>query len=160
MVVVREEMTCPRSPTEQLDRNGERCHRRDQEYQCTLEIGETQRAKAARRGDGAEVREYSVEEEHHDGEAASHLRVVFRDGMMGSSMCLPRTLLGVSICSIQDVFDAAKPVLLPSAGASHFTPRRGYVSFQAYRGYLDSIRLEELPAIDLRNLIDVTFTDY
>ena len=89
-----------------------------------------------------------------------HLRVVFREGMTGSSMRLPRTSLGASICSIQDVFDAAKPVLFPGDGGSHFTPQRGYVSFETHHGHLHNVRLEELIAVDLRNLMEVTFTDY
>ena len=93
-----------------------------------------------------------------------HLKVGFREGMIASYMRLARTTLGVSICSIQDVFDAAKPVLFPGGGGSHFTPQRGYVSFQMSTcpGQLGNVRLENLSAgtVNLRNLVDVTFTNY
>ena len=91
---------------------------------------------------------------------APYLKVIFRDGMMGSSMCLPRAQLGDSIRSVQDVFDVARPVLLSADCASRFTPQRGYVSLRAAWGRLDSVRLEDLPSIEAQNLLEVTFTNY
>ena len=101
-----------------------------------------------------------------EGDDMPRLRVGFRRGMACSFIRLP---LGASICSIQNVFDAAKPVLFPGDDASHFTPRRGYVSFKSltHPGHSTNVRLADLTEhefagsiLGLDNLIDVTFTDY
>ena len=79
-------------------------------------------------------------------------------------MHLPKT---TSICSIQDVFDAAKRHVFPGDGGSHFTPQRGYIWFKTTRpGQISNVRLENVTEhvawqiVISNSLINVTFTDY
>ena len=75
-----------------------------------------------------------------------HLKVMFREGMRCLySMRLPKTSLGTWLCSIQDVFDAAKPQCDPAVWfGSHFTPQCGYLSFETRPGQISNVRLGDL----------------
>ena len=90
----------------------------------------------------------------------AHLRVLFREGMVASGMRLSRTSIGESICSIEDVFVAAKRVLLPGDGASGFTAKRGYVNFAQFPGRVHRLENLNFKRVNLRELSAVTFTDY
>ena len=80
-------------------------------------------------------------------------------------MSLPKASLGVSICSIQDMFDAAKRHFFPGDGGSHFISQRGYISFKTRSGE-SNVRLEDVTErvawqmVRSNSLIDVTFTNY
>ena len=88
------------------------------------------------------------------------LPVRFREGMVASDMRLSRESLGESICSIEDVFAAAKRVLLPGDGASCFTAKRGYVIFAKNSGRVYRLENLNLKRVNLLELSDVTFTNY
>ena len=90
----------------------------------------------------------------------AHLRVLFREGMVASGMRLSRTSLGESICSIEDVFVAAKRVLLPGDGASCFNAKRGYVIFAQFPGRVHRLEYLNCKRVNLLELSAVTFTDY
>ena len=90
----------------------------------------------------------------------AHLTVRFREGMVASGMGLSRESLGESICSIEDVFVAAKRVLLPGDGASCFTAKRGYVIFAKKSGRVYRLENLNLKRVNLLELSDLTFTNY